>query len=113
MTAYKLFIDDERSPQDVTWIDLPKGDWVIVRTVEAFEKTLRECGRPYSVSFDNDLQTEKEGRHAARILCELCMEHNWDLPECFIHSKNNVAAETIESILSSYARSRSMPGNRG
>ena len=104
--TYHLFLDDERTPEQVTWVQLPNVVWTIVRTVEAFEETLKTQGRPESVSFDNDLQTKLEGRHAARLLCNHCLDNNWELPTCYIHSKNPEAWKVIESILNSFIKAR-------
>lgn len=55
---YYLFLDDERNPQDVTWVDLPKADWVVVRNYDEFVKTIQEQGHPLFVAFDHDLADE-------------------------------------------------------
>jgi len=105
MPSYALFLDDERVPSDVFWMSLPKRDWVIVRTVEEFERTLRARGRPDMVSFDNDLKTPKEGHHAAKLLCDACIDHQWELPQCFVHTQNGEGSLLIVSQLESCLKS--------
>jgi hypothetical protein len=58
-----LFLDDQRTPKDVTWIDLPTADWVIVRNYNDFcaaiERFFEVNGKmPEFISFDNDLCRE-------------------------------------------------------
>jgi hypothetical protein len=48
---YYLFLDDERNPENVIWIELPSVKWVIVRSYEIFIKTIETNGIPYCVSF--------------------------------------------------------------
>lgn len=106
-----IFLDDERNPGDVSWIDYPENiDWAIVRTVEEFKGLINSmlyefdsCPLPSYFSFDNDLgDNELEGRHAARFLCDECAKFELPLPTCFIHTKNNQAQDNIKSILESY-----------
>jgi len=81
-----------------------------VRTVEQFEQLLKTKGRPDYVSFDNDLgkdengKLRREGHHAAKILCDMCLDNNWVLPRCYIHSKNTQGSESIMSHLHSFIR---------
>ena len=51
-----LFLDDERSPEDVTWINYPKDiEWVVVRSYdEFFHEFYRETFQVFS--FDHDIQ---------------------------------------------------------
>jgi hypothetical protein len=102
--GYALFLDDERMPSEVTWVELPKVDWVIVRTVDAFAAMLAERGRPSFVSFDNDLQQVLEGNHASRILCDLCIDNRWKIPQWFVHSQNNQGVALIVSHFESLAK---------
>lgn len=102
MNQIYLFLDDERMPDDVVWIDLPKVDWTIVRNVTEFRKAVLE-NTLLMVSFDHDLGTAETGATAARFLCEHLAESNSPLPRgCFIHSQNPVGSDNIRSILYSY-----------
>ena len=51
-----LFLDDERNPEDVTWINYPESiDWVVVRGYdEFFYEFHRETFQVFS--FDHDIQ---------------------------------------------------------
>ena len=55
---YYLFLDDERYPKQVTWVNLPLVDWVIVRNYNEFVKKIEEDGMPVFISFDHDLADE-------------------------------------------------------
>ena len=55
---YHLFLDDNRHPKDVTWIELPLVEWTVVRSYKEFVKTVEEFGIPATVSFDHDLGDE-------------------------------------------------------
>jgi hypothetical protein len=67
----KLFLDDERMPGDVTWIELHNGPYDVVRTQAEFEAYVTEYGIPDIISFDNDLGIGcGEGRHCAKWLVE-------------------------------------------
>ncbi len=50
-----LFLDDERNPNDVTWIVLEKGQYDIVRSFDEFKTYVLFHGIPSVISFDNDL----------------------------------------------------------
>jgi len=116
MNKLGLFLDDERNPEDVTWIDYPKDiKWIIVRSLDTFIFYLDHAmvAMDYFdyVSFDNDLgENQGEGKDAAKNLCYY-YDQEWELnkinppfPTCFIHSQNNQAAEYIKSILASYIK---------
>lgn len=105
--SYYLFLDDERNPDDVFWVDIPQNvDWVIVRSQDAFEDTVLHRGFPLHISFDNDLGIDMgEGRYAAQWLVEQLMDETIMFDPDFtftVHSKNNVAAEWITQYLNSY-----------
>lgn len=57
---YKIFLDDIRMPTDI-YPKTDNKDWVIVRDVDEFKKTIKEKGIPYFISFDNDLGAFKDG----------------------------------------------------
>lgn len=109
---YYLFLDDERMPNDVTWINLPKDHpWNIVRTFESFKKFITENGIPDFVSFDHDLadfsnvdgvKTEKTGVDCARWLVSYCIDNNEQLPQFSVHSKNPIRAKEISMTMSDY-----------
>jgi hypothetical protein len=55
MTAYHLFLDDERNPGDVTWCNLPSARYTVVRNFDDFVRHVVSFGVPEFVSFDHDL----------------------------------------------------------
>lgn len=104
-----IFLDDERSPSEVTWLNYPNIDWAIVRSVDEFKKLLNTMFFSFdkfkldAVSFDNDLGlNQPEGKAAARFLCGMCAEFDIALPICFIHTQNPESADYILSLLNSY-----------
>jgi hypothetical protein len=99
-----IFIDDERVPDDVTWVKLPKPDkWDVCRSYNGFVKLLESLNKaPVFVSFDHDLghkptgqESEKTGHSCAKALIEICIQKNWPLPIYTVHSKNTVGRENI------------------
>lgn len=124
---YHLFLDDEREPSNVKWIELPLVNWTIVRNYNDFVKTITEQGLPATVTFDHDLAEEhyqehtvandhkmlshgtirynkfkeKTGYEAARWLAEYCVNKKLPLPNYYVHSWNNIGRENIKSILES------------
>lgn len=102
----KLFLDDERNPEDVTWITMHEGPWDIVRTMDEFKAYLLEHGIPSVISFDNDLgDGQGEGIECAQWMVQEAMDGVLTFPEDFsftIHSKNNIAAMRIASYLNQF-----------
>lgn len=57
--SYYLFLDDERYPKNVTWVQLPENvEWVIVRDFRQFVRKIEKDGLPAFISFDHDLAEE-------------------------------------------------------
>lgn len=110
--SYHLFLDDERLPQSVTWVDLPAPvEWVIARTYTQFVQTIETQGMPSFVTFDHDLDLEsgevdahKTGMDCARWLVELCMDTGQPLPAYQVHSYNSVGKQNILGLLDGYER---------
>jgi len=125
---YYLFLDDERQPEDVTWLRLPPATWQIVRTYDDFVAYVTKHGAPVFVSFDHDLAhehyrasmynpdrhysayytngtfKEKTGRDAALWLVEYCLDRDIELPAYAVHSMNPIGRENIVSIMESGSR---------
>ncbi|HEY9048252.1 MAG TPA: cyclic-phosphate processing receiver domain-containing protein [Ohtaekwangia sp.] len=105
---YKLFLDDIRSVQMI-YPEAKDTDFVIVRSYDAFVKTIQETGLPAFISFDNDLGCNAdgtllpEGYDAAKWLV---YESELDLSalKFYVHSSNPVAKSNIESLLNNYIR---------
>lgn len=98
-----LFLDDERNPEDVTWLTYPPGvSWTVVRTFKAFTQALLKATSRFDlISFDHDLMDfEASGREMTGYTCfkwveDRCLDGLMVLPECVVHSKNGVGGENI------------------
>lgn len=127
---YKLFLDDVRMPNQVTWVPMPASPWTIVRNYKQFVDHISKSGLPFFVAFDHDLADEhyrpsmynpdkhytqyytdgtfkeKTGYDCAKWLCDYCAEKNLDFPEYVVHSMNPIGRENIHSIIQSLKKSR-------
>lgn len=132
MNFYRLFLDDEREPKQVTWVELPPGPWTIVRSYDEFVKVIEARGIPAFVSFDHDLAhehyrqsmynpdhhysayytdgtfKEKTGRDCALWLVERCLETKTPIPGYQVHSMNPIGRENIVSIMESGKKVQSL-----
>jgi hypothetical protein len=112
-----IFLDDERSPEDVTWLTLPSVDrdrWHIARNIDEFRTYLDfHLVEIKHISFDHDLglmhygndySDERTGFHCAKLLVERCMDENIPLPSYAVHSMNPVGRENIMSYLDNFKR---------
>jgi hypothetical protein len=123
---YKLFIDDVRNPQDVKWVEMPLGPWVIVRNYNQFVAHITKNGLPSFVAFDHDLADEhyrpsmynkdghysnyytdgtfkeKTGYDCAKWLIEYCMNNNLTFPDYVVHSMNPIGASNIRGIVENF-----------
>jgi hypothetical protein len=119
---YYLFLDDDRKPEDVTWVRLPLYNWTVVRSYDEFVKTIEKLGLPGFISFDHDLADEhykhghvsafttfdydqvkeKTGFHAAKCLVDYCMDQKLKLPSFEVHTKNPCGEENIRSYLNNF-----------
>jgi hypothetical protein len=120
-----IFLDDERNPINVTWVELPLVPWVIVRNYDEFCRTIRFDGLPDLISFDHDLGDEayqeafknnlktfdytkvreKTGYDCALWLVNYCLDRRVNLPQYYIHTMNPIGAENITKLFESYQRS--------
>lgn len=125
---YHLFLDDERKPKDVTWVELPPVEWVVVKTYEHFVATIKKNGVPTTVSFDHDLGDEhykeysrvretgfkepidynrfksKTGYDCAKWLACLCVDKGIPIPLYYVHTMNGPGKKNIESVMESARR---------
>lgn len=127
-----LLLDDNRTPSEC-WLDITQSkenltvktgtfdkDWEVVKTYDAFVKSIIDKGVPDIVSFDNDLtfsdysrygdvlrgkcsyHYEKErdnGIAAFRFLVEFCERHETKFPKIYIHTANEYARKVMEEKL--------------
>ena len=125
---YNLFLDDERYPHQVKWVELPLVEWKIVRSYTEFVNHIKQHGLPARVTFDHDLAfehypvfeadggihspttipydkySEKTGYHCALWLAEYCQEKALPYPEAYIHTMNRVGKENIRSVIQPYQK---------
>ncbi|MFY7816382.1 MAG: cyclic-phosphate processing receiver domain-containing protein [Chryseobacterium taeanense] len=122
--AYSIFLDDIRVPSDVTWVKLPRKNYLIVRSYDLFVKTIKHKGLPEFITFDHDLSdqhyghglnndeikydqyTEKTGYDCAKWLVSYCIDNNLDLPDYMAHSLNPVGSKNIVTYLERYSEVR-------
>ncbi len=100
-----LFIDDERLPEHVYWINYPENikDWAIVKDYVNAVKYIEDNGLPDFISFDNDLgEHSKEGYYIALFIVEYCLDNNLKFPPCAVHSQNNIARDRIVSLVNNF-----------
>ena len=109
-------------PVDVTWINIDKGPWCIVRSFNAAVDWVQKNGFPNVISFDHDLgyeefdtdengkiivtvaDTEKNGYDFAKFLVEYDLSTS-TMPDNFtftVHSMNPIGAENIRKYLENY-----------
>lgn len=124
--SYKLFLDDIRLPEQVKWVELPLGPWIIVRNYDEFVKHIIKNGLPSYIAFDHDLADEhyrpsmynkdghytnyytdgtfkeKTGYDCAKWLIEYCMNNNRIFPEYEVHSMNPIGKINIRSIVENF-----------
>ena len=103
----RIFLDDERDPPD----DEP--DWIIVRSVAALMELVSSSSDTIvEISFDNDLKTELEGRHALAYIVGDTLRQPVHLPRLervTIHSANIVAAEAMIAMVYAAIRHGQIP----
>jgi hypothetical protein len=101
---YKVFLDDIRMPTDI-YPSTKNEEWLIVRNLTDFKKTIELKGVPDYISFDNDLgDSMEEGKDAAKW-----MVFEKELPirnlDFMVHSANSSGVrEYIESLLNNWKK---------
>lgn len=109
--SYAIFLDDERFPWDVTWVELPPvphGDFVLIRNQKVFEDVVSQLGIPDYISFDNDLGDGMgEGIFCAQWMVDQVLDGKlaWNPNFQFtVHSKNNQAGPRITGLLNNFIK---------
>ena len=121
---YNLFLDDERLPHNVTWVNLPESQhYTVVRNYNEFVDLIETRGIPRFVSYDHDLADshyghglrgdqipydsykEKTGYDCAKWLVNECMIKGVKHPPYIVHSMNPVGKQNIISYVESYNKS--------
>jgi hypothetical protein len=96
-----IFLDDWRFLNDAKHMTYPTGiKWMVIRTFSDFGSLVLELEQlPQYVSFDYDLNSDKDGIDCLKWLVEYCREKQLPLPECFIHSQHDTGKEEMEILL--------------
>ena len=118
--VYKVFVDDERLPQQcLTFMeDLEyNGAWVIVRNYDEFVQVVRYNYQvngilPIVISFDHDLGfthvgdeiVEKSGLDCAKFMVDFCAAQKLPFPRYKVHSRNVVGRESIIGLIENYKK---------
>lgn len=102
-----LFLDDERNPEDVTWVDINYDDYdvVVVRTYAEFVAYIESNELPYAISLDHDIQDfnhgdEKTGYDCVKFFCNHFMNEYDDVdifPEMVYHTNNPVGKQNMST----------------
>lgn len=118
--TYHLFLDDERVPAHVTWVNIPCVPYEIVRNYEEFVNTITNHGVPVFVTFDHDLAdehyhamsrevinkeqdvdygSEKTGFECAKWLVDYCDVNGVLFPDYTVHSMNPIGSKRIHDYI--------------
>jgi hypothetical protein len=101
-TAPFLFLDDTRTPLDITWCMLPDGAiWRVVTSSTDFIEYIEKNGLPKYVSFDFDLgpKSPLNGAECAKWLKAHCKANKLKLPDWGGHSPTITGRQAIEDML--------------
>ena len=111
----RIFIDDERMPSDVTWmnsIDYTKETWFVARTSHDVFDIIKNHyigDERIIISFDHDLQQfdeygkEVTGYDILKSIINMHMDKKIsDIPDCYFHTKNPVGKKNMEEYYRSY-----------
>jgi hypothetical protein len=119
--GYHLFLDDDRTPDGVTWVKIPQHrppehtvPWMLARSYHTFIQHVLDYGVPAYVSFDHDLgdnayaaavrgdedyQGEKTGFDCAMWLVNYCHDNDLQFPQFQVHSMNPIGAKKIRDYI--------------
>jgi hypothetical protein len=97
-----LFLDDERNPSDVKWVQYPVNTvFYVARNLQEFIDKFAEL-EPDMVSFDHDLGEDANGKPlASGYACVkwtieyLFNNEEAEIPEVLFHSKNPVGERNM------------------
>lgn len=105
MKMQGIFLDDERNPDDVTWVTYPEGvEWHVVRNAAQFIRMLTACkftGEDFIVSFDHDIQVfvnseEITGYDILKKMVDEQLYGNKRIPECYFHTQNPIGKKNMQ-----------------
>jgi hypothetical protein len=106
-----IFLDDERYPEDVKWLELPDVEWCIVRTALDFKDLVINYGisNINYISFDHDINDwsgpddsrEVTGYDLLKWMCSEAEKIDL-LPKCLFHTQNTIGRRNMESYYINY-----------
>ena len=101
-----IFLDDERSPSQVKWVDYGiNPEFKCFTSYPSFVDSVIwhiENNKEILVSFDHDIQQEDwdgnevTGYHCLQIIVRECFNRKLPLPDCVFHTKNPIGKENME-----------------
>lgn len=106
-----IFLDDERSPEDVTWIKYPENiEWTVVRNSAEFTDKLwqlMKAGEEYIISFDHDIQEfigqiELTGYSNLKGMLQAVQDYGLVVPKCYFHSMNPIGKANMEAYYNNF-----------
>lgn len=118
---YGLFLDDERNPEDVTWIKYPDNvEWIVVRDSSEFFQKFHELhfqDNEFFVSFDHDIQeieygSETTGYDILKIMLNIVGINSIPVPVCYFHTQNPIGKENMEMYYKNFVEFYKKRGNK-
>lgn len=124
-----IFLDDDRNPQEVKWVELPPVSWTTARNYNEFVRAISSTDEQLRrVSFDHDLcrehyveyhdmhdmslirerrfryeaMKEKTGYHALRWLLDRCAERKLVRPLMWFHTWNPEGKVNMEGLVTAF-----------
>lgn len=110
MKTVGVFLDDERNPEDVIWIQYPDNiEWKVVRTMREFVAWCvlvdKDVIQNAVFSFDHDLQdfdhsssVEYTGYTCIKWLVDYLIYSDFKLPDSvYFHSQNPIGRDNMQT----------------
>ncbi len=109
-----LFLDDERNPEDVTWINYPENvNWTVVRKYDEFFHEFYR-GTFQVFSFDHDIQDSNhcEGELTGYTILKAMLDTFLTTPhglftfpeQVFFHTQNPIGKENMKSYWKNFCK---------
>lgn len=118
---YGIFLDDERIPEDVYWMEIKNNEvqYTVVRNFEDFKDSVMEMYNSsvpiqnMYLSLDHDLAlynedgTEIKGYHMVVWLIDYIQDEKLEVPpvgNIFYHSRNPIGEENMHCYIENYRK---------
>lgn len=122
-----IFLDDERDPEDVTWLGYPEDvKWLTVRDEDSFKDVTSFLlmsnflvNTDFIISFDHDIQrfdkdgVETTGYTLLKWLVYLISDWKTSTPTCYFHTQNIIGKKNMESYWNNYLDFKEKEHNNG